>query len=374
MVCHGEMVRSRPAAGRLTTFYLYVAFGGALGGVFVGIVAPMVFDGFWELHLGLLATAILVGLCISRDHKALPSLPRRLAFGAFWTMGSITLAFFLSAHANFQREDSILNTRGFYGVLHVYEEYAGTSNHTRELYHGRISHGKQWLSQGNQYRPTSYFGKNSGAGVAIRLHPRRRARRELRVGIVGLGVGTIAAYGKHGDTFRFYEINPQTEIIARKYFSFLSQGSANNEVVIGDGRISLARELETGSSQQFDVLLVDAFSGDAIPIHLLTREAADLYWKHLKNDGILALHVTNIHVDLFDVARQLAQHSGREALHIEDRGNRYYERYNDWVLITNNREFIENRTVRQATISWDGKAKPVLWTDDFSNLIGVVDW
>ncbi|MCZ6617753.1 MAG: fused MFS/spermidine synthase, partial [Gammaproteobacteria bacterium] len=215
----------------------------------------------------------------------------------------------------------------------------------------------------------------SGSGVAINYHPARRTPEgQLRVGLIGLGIGTIAAYGRPGDTFRFYEINPQTEQIARKYFSYLHQGNARNEVVIGDGRISLARELISNGPQQFDVLVVDAFSGDAIPIHLLTREAVDLYWQHLKEDGILAVHVTNIHVDLFDVVRQLAEHSGRTAIHIEDYGDNYYESTNDWVLITNNGEFLQDRRVRSSITPWRTKAKPIFWTDDFSNLFEIVDW
>ena len=378
MICHGEMVRRRPAAAHLTTFYLYVALGGALGGVFVSLVAPLLFDGFWELHLGLLATAVLAGLCIVTDRNALPVRLRFLSI-SFWIIGVVTLAFHLGNHAASQRDDSIVNMRGFYGVLHVYEDEVGSERHSRTLYHGRIRHGQQWQAQGERTRPTAYYGTNSGTGIAINYHPARQTatgqlREGMRVGIIGLGVGTIAAYGKQGDTFRFYEINSQTEKIARKYFSYLEQGNANNEVVIGDGRISLAREFETNGSQRFDVLVVDAFSGDAIPIHLLTREAADLYWRHLKEDGILALHVTNIYVDLIDVARQLATYSGRTALHIEDYGDNYYESSNEWVLITNNGKFLQDWRVQNASTAWETKAKPILWTDDFSNLFEIVDW
>ncbi len=374
MVCHGEMVRRRPAPGHLTTFYLYVALGGALGGVFVNIIAPLMFDGFWELHFGLLATVILVGFCVARDRKAISVRPLRYLFSTTWTLGVLALAYLLFDHADFQRDGSIINSRGFYGVLHVYEINLGTSMQSRVLYHGRISHGEQWLRHRDKLQPTSYYGIDSGADVAITDHPARDHQDPMKVGIIGLGVGTIAAYGRNGDTFRFYEINPQVETIARTYFTYLDDGGADNQVVIGDGRISLARELEITGPQQFDVLVVDAFSGDAIPIHLLTAEAVDLYWRHLKEDGILALHVTNIHVDLFDVVRQLAIHSKRTAIHIEGYANRPWDSSNDWVLITNNRAFLKKRIVRQRTTNWQTPPKPISWTDDFSNLFEVVDW
>ncbi|MCZ6620029.1 MAG: hypothetical protein O7E57_18075, partial [Gammaproteobacteria bacterium] len=174
MVCHGEMVRRRPEATQLTTFYLYLAFGGALGGVFVSIIAPLIFDGFWELHLGLLATAVLAGFCIVRDRKALATRVRLYSFGTYWILGVATLAYYLDDHATYQLDDSIVNMRGFYGVLHVYEVDVGTKYHARKLFHGRISHGGQWQSQRDRNRPTTYYGTNSGTGVAINYHPARQ--------------------------------------------------------------------------------------------------------------------------------------------------------------------------------------------------------
>ena len=197
MVCHGEMVRRRPAVGNLTSFYLYVAFGGALGGVMVSVVSPIVFDGFWELHLGLVATAILVGLCILWDRKVLPTPVRRGVFASSWIIGVFILGYILQDHAAFQRDGSIVNMRNFYGVLHVYEEDQDTRYHSRALYHGRIIHGKQWLQDRDKFRPTAYYGTSSGVGIAIDRHPARTVTGQpMKVGIVGLGVGTIAAYGQ----------------------------------------------------------------------------------------------------------------------------------------------------------------------------------
>jgi len=378
MVCHGEMVRRRPSAEHLTTFYLFVSLGGALGGIAVGVVAPVVFDGYWELHLCLIAIAFMIGWHILRDRRALNNRTARLAFGAAWFAGLATLVIFLYGHAEYQKNQSIFNTRGFFGVLHVYEMNKGHEDHFRALYHGRINHGEQWYAGIYRVIPTAYYGIDSGVGLALERHPERFAANKgtkgLKVGVIGLGVGTLAAYGRHDDHFRFYEINDQTEEIARTYFSFLSDCRADVEVIFGDGRISLANELDTMGSQEFDVLVIDAFSGDAIPVHLLTLEAMELYARHLKPNGIIAVHVTNIHIDLFDVVRQLAQHINKPAIHVKDMGKREFEKSNDWVLITSNQQFLQDKKVQQQISPWNAEAEPMVWTDDFSNLFEAVDW
>jgi hypothetical protein len=376
MVCHGEMVRRKPAADSLTSFYLYVSLGGAVGGLLVSIIAPLVFDGYWELHLCLIAIAVIAGLCIFTDKNFQPAPSLRWAMSGGWGLATFVLAFYLLEHALVQREGSIANTRGFYGVLHVYEENGGTENQTRSLYHGRITHGIQWNSPFYNNIPTSYYGTNSGVGLAVKRHPFRAKADDnsMKVGIIGLGVGSLAVYARDIDDYRFYEINTQIETLARQHFTYLSDSKSKPEIIIGDGRISLARELNTSGSQQFDVLVVDAFSGDAIPIHLLTAEAVDLYWQHLKPDGILALHITNIYFDLLDVAYQLASHTGHKAVWVEDFTKRRYERYSSWVLITNNQAFLYDKKVLKALDVWAPPVKPVIWTDDFSNLVEVIDW
>ena len=374
MVCHGEMVRRRPPAGQLTTFYLFVALGGAMGGVFVSLVAPIIFDGFWELHIGLLASALLVGWCIYQDRKVRGSRAQQHAFAVSWSAALLVLAFYLYSHMENQLYTSIENSRNFFGVLHIYDKEGYRPN--RSMYHGRIEHGSQWLSERDRHRPTTYYGTFSGAGIAIELHPKRSVEpvQSMKVGVIGLGIGTINAYGRPGDDYRFYEINPQVERLARNHFTYLSDGYASSKVIIGDGRISLARELLTSGSIQFDVLVVDAFNGDAIPVHLLTREAVDLYWEHLNEDGILALHITNFHLNLLNVAIQLAEHSGRKAFHILDDGDNYYENSNDWVLITNNEKFIGKLRKQPTTVPKELQNNSLLWTDNFSNLFDVLIW
>jgi spermidine synthase len=185
-------------------------------------------------------------------------------------------------------------------------------------------------------------------------------------------VGTIAAYSKPGDTYRFYEINPDVDRIAREYFTYLNDAKGAQQVVLGDGRMSLERELADTTRQRFDILSVDAFSGDGIPVHLLTREAFALYWEHLQPDGILALHITNLHFDFSPVIRALAREFGKQALWIKDvaereRGNNYSE----WVLVTSNQAFLKDPFVNFRIAPWP-TPREILWTDDYSNLFHVV--
>ena len=377
MVCHGEMVRRRPLAGDLTTFYVYVALGGALGGIFVNLIAPLVFDGFWELHGSLVLVCLFAIVCVALDQKALRAVPRRVIV-TVGCGGAIVLMWYLGLHISEQRDSSIFNARSFFGILHVYEYNKGTHQHARSLYHGRIRHGKQWLHTSEMHRPISYFGPHSGVALALNNFPSRKhketAKSAIRVGTIGLGVGTVAAYGKPKDVFRFYEINADVESIARKYFRYLDNSNADIDIVIGDGRRTMQRELETSGSQQYDIIVVDAFSGDAVPIHLLTQEASDIYWQHLHENGILALHITNFHVDLSDIVRHMAIHANKEAIYIEDedRGDGYNS--SDWVLITSNHAFLNDHTVRSFQDDWYHELKPIIWTDDFSNLFKVVKW
>jgi hypothetical protein len=381
MVCHGELVRLKPPAGYLTSFYLMVALGGALGGVFVNLVAPVLFKGYWEFHLGLVATLVLLGLCLYRTRDPLRAPLVLWSGGILWVGGIAALAFFLGMHIHEQQASTILTKRNFYGVLRVKETDIGTKSATRFLYHGRISHGRQFLTPGRGSYPTAYYGPFSGISLAISRHPRqlklnnpedRLRQGGLRVGNIGLGVGTIAAYARPGDTYRFYEINPDVARIARGYFTYLQDAKGTQQVVLGDGRISLERELADQNRQPFDILAVDAFSGDGIPVHLLTREAFALYWEHLGPDGILALHITNLHFDFSPVIRALARESGKRALWIRDvsdreRGNNY----SDWVLVTSNRMFLNDPFVNFRVAPWT-TLEEILWTDDYSNLFHVV--
>ncbi len=378
MVCHGEMVRRRPHAVDLTRFYVYVALGGALGGIFVNLIAPLLFDGYWELHGILVLICLSAILLIALDHKTI-SFKQRSAFVTLGLVGVGVMIWFLNEHISIQQNTSIFSKRGFFGVLHVYEAKKGTRGHYRSLYYGRIRHGEQWQHNIDQYRATSYYSPNSGVALALNHFPSRKnvevEKKAIKVGVLGLGVGTVAAYGRRRDHIRFYEINKDIESTAREYFSYLDNSRAKIEVVIGDARLAMQRELETSGSQQYDVLIVDAFSGDAVPIHLLTQEASDIYWRHLKEDGVLIFHITNFHVDLADVVRQLAIHANKEAIYIEDDNsqNHLFDT-SYWVMITSNQAFIKDPEIRNHRDDWYHELRPVIWTDDFSNLFEVVEW
>ena len=381
MACHGELVRLKPSASYLTSFYLMIALGGALGGVFVNLVAPFLFKAYWEFHVGLVATMVLLGLCLFRTREPLRSPLVVWSGRILWVGGIVALAGFLGLHIQEQQENNILTTRNFYGVLRVKETSIGTESATRFLYHGRISHGRQFLTPRLRSYPTSYYGPFSGISLAISRHPERLRLSKLedgarqgglRVGNIGLGVGTIATYSRPGDTYRFYEINPDVERIAREYFTYLQDAKGAQQVVLGDGRIALERELVNKNRQQFDILAVDAFSGDGIPVHLLTREAFALYWEHLRPDGILALHISNRHFHFSPVIRALARESGKQALWIKDvsdleKGNDYSE----WVLVTSNTTFLKDPFVNFRIAPWP-TLREILWTDDYSNLFQVV--
>jgi hypothetical protein len=264
-------------------------------------------------------------------------------------------------------------------LLFVYELDVGDRDHERGFYHGKIQHGRQIMYPAQQRRPTSYYGIDSGAGTVLLHHPRRRAanpaERNLNIGLVGLGVGTLATYGTDGDSMRFYEIDPQVEQVAREYFTYLESSKADVEVVLGDARISMQRELGESGSNNYDVLILDAFSGDSVPVHLLTEEAFDLYAKHLSDGGILAVHITNQYLDLSDIVRTAADRLGMYAIGVEDFGERYYEDVHDWVLIGTNAEFLRSRQLRNHATEWDSdKPQDIFWTDDFSNLFQVIVW
>jgi hypothetical protein len=379
MICHGELARRRSAVPQLTTFYLYVALGGAAGGVFVNLIAPVLFTGFWELHIALVGTVILAGICLGLDNKLTWITQRRNAFTSIWSLLVTTLVIALVIQVQSGRDESIYIGRSFFGVKYVDELDAGRSTHERSLYHGAILHGRQFMRPSRQKWATAYYGANTGMAAAIMRHPRRYARepadRALKMGIVGLGIGTISTLATTQDSIRFYEIDPHVEKIARTYFTYLKNSKASTEVVLGDARISMQREYDDTGSNEFDVLVLDAFSGDSIPVHLLTEEAFDLYEKHLRSDGILAVHITNKHLDLSPIIRTASRRLNKHAIWVEADPNHWYENGNDWVLVFDNPEFLNSKTLRSIQTAWaEEQPRPIRWTDDFSNLLKVVDW
>jgi SAM-dependent methyltransferase len=267
-----------------------------------------------------------------------------------------------------QLANAIETTRSFFGITRVENRLIPPGN-TRVMRHGRIAHGSQFTSDPLRREPTAYFGRTSGVGVAFRryrllLDPPDRG---LRVGIVGLGAGTLAAYGRDGDLFRFYEIDSEVERIARNYFAYIQDSSAEVEVLLGDARLTLARATV---SEEFDILILDAFTGDAVPVHLLTREAYQIYLSHLRPGGLLVFQVSNRYLDLGIVVRGLAEEAGQETVSITTTGDLYVDTHEaSYVIATNNREFLADPTVRLlAEASPPVESAPRIWTDAFASL------
>ncbi|HKB46927.1 MAG TPA: fused MFS/spermidine synthase, partial [Ktedonobacterales bacterium] len=328
MVCHGELARSRPAPRYLTSFYLAIAAGGAVGGVFVALVAPRVFTEFSEYPAGL-AAACLLGFAGWARSGALAqwtsrNFAVRIPLMALLVGGTTAIVATVTSGA----QAAVASKRNFYGILRVTQR-TDKSGPWRTLRHGHVVHGTQFLQ--DPQRTTTYYGPHSG--VALAFNALERPRR--RVAIVGLGAGTMAAWGRAGDTFRFYEINPDVEAMARDWFTFLKDSRARTEVVLGDARVQLESELDRGLSEDFDMIAVDAFSGDTIPVHLLTAECARIYRRRLAPGGLLLLHISNRVLNLQPVAQGLAQSLGWKAalfgsLADGDTG----ESAADWVLAT----------------------------------------
>lgn len=355
--CHGELNRLRPRAENLTGFYVVIASGGASGAVFVGLIAPSLFGGIYELPLALAFTAGLA-LLLTWNENA-------WAVRLLWAGVTVVMGIVVAANVNAYRQDSLTLRRSFYGSLRVVQTPHAGPDQTRTLYHGTIEHGAQFLWPDRRFRATAYYGPDSGIGIVLR----ESFSSPKRVGIVGLGVGTIAAYGQSGDTFRFYEINHQVSEIAQSLFYYLRESKAHTEIVEGDARLSLERD----PSPPFDVLALDAFSGDAIPLHLLTEQAMALYLRHLKPDGVIAFHVSNDYLDLAPVVRQLAEHAGYRAVLVRShREDSDLILTADWVLVTKNVAVLQNAAIAVHTKPIDERPGLRAWTDQYNNLLEIL--
>ncbi len=386
MALHGELTRVRPAARHLTAYYLLISTGGALGGVFVALIAPRVFDGYWEYHVALIGAGALAviarGLDEWRRRKVgrrtsldlVPSVPGlRAAVGVASIVGVLVLSFALWRQVESRYRGIEVMGRNFYGSVRIYQAFIGDPQlQQRVMEHGRILHGFQFVSPERRAARTGYYGRLSGAGLAIN---ERRATldRPMRIGVLGLGAGMLAAYGQQGDTVDIYEINPMVLDLAESPFTYLADArarGANVEVYIGDGRLVLEQQLEAGS-KQFDVLLLDAFSSDSVPVHLLTEQAFDIYQRHMAPGGVIAANISNRHVDLRPVLRGVGAKKGLEVAWVQgypDSFEGYFQ--TDWVLL-GDRAFLDRTQIAAATGQWNEK-KPILWTDDRSNLFSIL--
>jgi SAM-dependent methyltransferase len=368
MVCHGELARLKPDPSHLTSFYMMISLGGTLGGVFVAIVAPHVFHTYFELPLSMVACSALAALVlwISPENwkGKIPVTAVRIAMLAF----TVALALHLGYEKRLSDKIFRLSVRNFYGVLRVRDVPEDESDTAaRRLIHGTINHGAQLLDAARRDQPTSYYGPFSGLGRAMGY---LQNRGPVRVAVIGLGAGVTASYCRAGDVFRFYEINPLALSIASTWFTFLRDCKADHEVLLGDARLTL----EAQPGQQFDIMAIDAFTSDAIPVHLLTREAFALYFRHLKPTGILAVHVSNRYLDLVPVVARNARDLGKAAVDIDDSDEEEdYFTNSDWVLVSSDAAIFlapafKSSGAQPARI----RANLRPWTDDYSNLFQIL--
>ncbi|HYR46225.1 MAG TPA: fused MFS/spermidine synthase, partial [Thermoanaerobaculia bacterium] len=441
MVLHGELARSRPESARLTSFYLTIAAGGAAGGIFVALLAPRIFRGFWEIHFALLLSGALAIVALARDraswlHRGRPwpallalagsaaavyytrdpevfrsAMARRLSLGLLLSSGSAllmvgagvaalllvlrlrlltargrpylagallagALAFvglLLVSQIQSSLQSAVLVSRNFYGVLTVERLDAGNADSERlDLRHGQIVHGFQYTAPVKRRLPTTYYGETSGIGLALEHHP-RRSNGSLRVGVVGLGTGTIAAYSRAGDTLRFYDINPAVISLSTgpaRLFSYIADSPAAIEIATGDARLSLERER---GAPGFDILAVDAFTSDAIPVHLLTRQAFQIYLDRLaRPGGILAIHISNRQLDLEPVVRGLARSLSLPVCVVDRNDKNETVWATTWVLLSRDPAVLAAPEIAGACVQRDASPKVRLWTDDYSNLFAVM--
>ena len=431
MVCHGELVRLKPHKRDLTAFYLMLSAGGALGGIFSVVLAPLLFREFVDFRFAAWTCLVLMTITLMRERGSwlyrrklwtgpailgaallLPMLagtvenigtyavvaagivaavallvrrknpprwmtrPGIVAQGAMLAAAVILAVVYMQTIAIATRH-AIWISRNFYGVLRVIVEQAPDDSWiSHKLMNGQIEHGKQFFSSRYpqlRYYPAGYYGTDSGIGLVMMNYPRRAEGENsaLRVGVVGLGVGAMAAWGRPGDSFRFYEINPADIDVATSpegYFTFLRDSSAKIKIVRGDARLSLERELAERRSRQFDVLVIDAFNGDTVPTHLLTLEAMRLYLRELKPDGVLAVHISNLNFDLRPV---LAEHSRTLNLrygfvHVDEKDMTNWS--SDWVLLARGDKVLGKPAIAAHLESRDQLRRIRAWTDDYSNL------
>jgi hypothetical protein len=437
MICHGELVRLKPPPRHLTLFFLMVALGGVTGGVFVGLIAPFVFSGYWEFHVSLFAGWVVMAVILARDgmsafHRgdrwqfafvilligypaisfALEFTPLRhvdffwknllavrvlisaivtmfvlalcwrwpLAQSKYWPrvmVGGVICFVAYSAIQNVRgtHKQAVSARRNFYGVVRVVRDQVqvnGRLSPLLQLMHGQVNHGIQFQDDAFRQQPVGYYSKDSGIELAFRLHPRRQAGLPVNIGVLGLGAGTLAAFARAGDTIRFYEINPVVSGYStgpRPYFTYLRDCKGRVDTVLGDARLSLQRELLANERGRFDILAMDAFSGDSVPVHLLTKEAFEIYLQHRRDkEGIIAVNISNRFLDLRALMFGLARRFGLHAVVIDCGGNPPERTPSRWCLMTKNQGFVADKLI-QAAQQKEGAHGSILWTDDFSNLI-----
>lgn len=362
MTCHGELFRLRPAKQHLTLYYLCISIGGALGGFFVSVICPLIFSQYHEYHLGLIVTFTLAGLILVKQvlnkNGALQLavvIPVGLSFGLV-----------ILSQWQMTQNQAVIATRSFYGTLQVSQRAHDhdQNKHYLELRHGRVVHGSQMIDDSLSLKPTTYYGLDSGIGQVFKvLEP----RADIDITAVGLGVGTLSVYARRGDVLRFYEINPEVIKIAHTHFRYLKKSSTNVETIAVDGRMGI----QSLPSNSTDLLILDAFSSDAIPVHLLTLEAFDIYLDRLRKDGVICVHISNNHLDLTPVLDGIAQHHDLSLRVINSTGKE--DTFDaQWGIFSTNTQFTAMLDEQTSAFQPENIKQISTWTDHYSNLIHII--
>ena len=390
MVYHTGLYLKRPHPKHLEKFYLTIALGSALGSALVAIAAPLLLPGLWEFQISLLITLIVSLFSLNKyrfpsvaqlntiasfdfHHGIKTKLKAMIVIVILLGSSALFLFFIRLAFQNKNAKHTLTSLRSFYGLVSV-KESASKSGKIRLLLHGRINHGLQYTEPTKAQASTSYYGLESGAGVALKKYREinKQDSEKIRMGVIGLGVGTLAIYGQNRDDIRFFEINPDVEYLARKYFTYLNNSLAATDVVIGDGRLLLEAEEQKGADP-YDVLVLDAFSDDAIPVHVITKEAFMVYKSRLKKNGIIVANISNSYLDLTPVIKQLAIHHEMEYAIISDDGNPTRNLAPSlWAILTTNKSFLNDSVFKDKRIPNSEIKDLKLWTDNYSNLFNVL--
>jgi hypothetical protein len=365
ILCHGEIVLMRPNKGSLTTFYLYISSGGVIGTLLATIASPFILPDYFEFPIGLVFTILLIGYMFSRSYKQF----RRPLLTAFSASALLLAVSFVNIEKRSFPKNVVENAnfRSFYGVLKVLEIGTGTAAAHRRLYNDGINHGSQLIAKQYEAIPNTYFSERSGVGVTLNYYP----AKQRRIGVIGLGAGTLAAYGRTGDNIDFFEINSDSLTAAENYFSYLKNSQAHINITMADGRLALQENFDAGI--RYDILVIDAFSGDAIPSHLLTEEAWSLYWDLLKEDGALAIHLSNKYIDLVPVAEhhnQMRRVAGyqHELIQVQSEDDPSWDISSaNWLIETNNPVLL--KALREKGTNAQSNKSPIKWTDDKSSVI-----
>ncbi|WP_448549237.1 spermidine synthase [Thalassotalea fusca] len=365
MICHGELTRIKPGAQHLTLFYLMMSLGGFLGSVIVTFVAPQIFDYFLEYPLALITVLLLIALSNTvkfGEQNAKQAWVSEVAL----CVGVLLAVGFSLLNQQYVKRD-VFSARNFYGALSV-KDVSVNGKTERRLIDGTTSHGTQYIDADEIHIPLSYYRAQTGGAIAFEA----LADNVTNAGFIGLGAGALAAYGKEGDSFYFYELNPAVLSAAQTYFSYLRESRAETQFTLGDGRVSLQRELDSAVKRNFDILVIDAFSGDSIPQHLITIEAVALYLEHLSEQGIIAFHISNTHLNLKPLIVGIAKALKLEAVYFKKSGDQTGEHDTEWMWLTNNKHALSHTSV----IRFGERILPhedgIVWTDDFSPLLSVL--